>query len=277
MMSQMITACLVVYNEERVIQRCLDSLKGVVDEIIVVHDGDCTDQTLDICRNYTEKVFVRSRIGVADPHRPFCFEQATGDWILHLDADEMLSPELRACLRDLVEDSHVDLYAFLWPYTDGKRVIRNIEHPYRRCLARRTKMYFYGMPEEVIQTYGAIKYVPLVIEHRPLYDNYTWRLLHDKGLPWTKLLAQWVWKGPDEIPCYGVKDKRELVQHLEDYRRNPLLKALVEFPLHISRQLYRGLWKAGWLGLRIVFLSAVFRVSIFYYVFKCRPRNARKD
>ena len=43
---QTISACLVVYNEEKVIRQCLDSIKGFVDEIILVHDGQCTDKTL---------------------------------------------------------------------------------------------------------------------------------------------------------------------------------------------------------------------------------------
>jgi len=276
-MSQSITACLVVYNEEDVIQRCLESLLGVVDEIVVVHDGECMDRTLEICRTYTDKVFVRPRIGVADPHRPFCFEQATGDWILLMDADELLSQELRVNLRELVEDKGVDLYAFLWPYTDGQRILHNLGHPYRRCLARRTKMYFYGMPEEVIRTNGLIKYVPFEVEHRPLYNNYTWSRLRHKSLPWASLLAQWVWKKPNEISYYGVEDGQQFVEYLADYRRNALFKAIREFPMQFGRQLYRGLWKGGVLGFKVAFLSAVFRASIFYYIFKLNLRNSHRE
>lgn len=43
-----ISACLVVRNEEAVIERCLESLAGVVDEIVLVHDGECEDRTLEI-------------------------------------------------------------------------------------------------------------------------------------------------------------------------------------------------------------------------------------
>jgi hypothetical protein len=216
-MSQSISACLVLHNEERVIQRCLDSVVGAVDEIVVVHDGECADRTLDICRRYTEKVFVRPRLGVADPHRPYCFERATGDWILHMDADESLSPELRGRIRELTCQGDIDLYSFLWPYTDGTRVLSTLGHPYRTCLARRSKLYFFGMPEEPLRTYGQSQQIPVIVEHRPQYNNYTWNRLRSKGLPWTRLLARQIWTDPQEIPCFGVVNRDALTKHLERY------------------------------------------------------------
>ena len=81
-MNNRISACLVVYNEEKIIKNCLASIKDAVDEIIVVHDGECIDKTLEICKSYTNKIFIKQHIGEAEPHRPFGFKQATGDWIL---------------------------------------------------------------------------------------------------------------------------------------------------------------------------------------------------
>src|SRR5947209_4203128 len=61
-----ISACLVVHDEEKLIERCLASLDGVVDEIVLVHDGPCTDRTLDIARGYGARVFERPRHGEAE-------------------------------------------------------------------------------------------------------------------------------------------------------------------------------------------------------------------
>ena len=52
-----ISAFIVAYHEENLIERCLRSLVDVVDEIIVVHDGPCLDKTIKIAQKYTSKVF----------------------------------------------------------------------------------------------------------------------------------------------------------------------------------------------------------------------------
>lgn len=273
-MGHTITACLVVYNEELLIRRCLESLKGTVNEFVVVHDGPCTDRTLDICREYTEKIFVRPHIGEGEPHRVFSFEQATGEWVLQIDADEVLSPELRASLRDLVNRANVDLYCFLWPYTDGHRPLTlGIQHPYRPCLARRSKMYFYGLVGQVIQTYGTVRKVPLVLEHRPGYDNFTWQRFRTKWIPWIMLHAKWLWRDPQEIPCYNVKDKDSLATFLKRERRFPLLRLPVYAIFQFAYQIYKGMWRIGLPGLKIAAMSAAYNAGVRFYTFKYRPRR----
>ena len=91
----------VVHNEEAVIARCLESLDGVVDEVIVVHDGPCSDATLDIARGRGCRIFEGPRVGHAEYHRPFAYEQARCEWVLNVDGDEFLSEALRERLRQL--------------------------------------------------------------------------------------------------------------------------------------------------------------------------------
>ena len=113
-----ISACLVVHNEEKVIKRCLESLKGTVDEIIIVHDGKCKDESLIIARKYKARVFIRDFIGEAEYHRPFAFKKARGDWILHIDADESLNMKIKNAIPALVKSNKCDAYVFAWPYPD---------------------------------------------------------------------------------------------------------------------------------------------------------------
>lgn len=61
-----ISACLVVRNEEKVIERCLNSLKGAVDEILIVHDGECGDNTLKIAKKFNADIFIRPMAGVME-------------------------------------------------------------------------------------------------------------------------------------------------------------------------------------------------------------------
>src|SRR5579862_5338849 len=102
-----ISACLVVRNEEAVIERCLHSLAGVVDEIVLIHDGECTDRTLEIAERFGARITVADHAGGNEPHLPFAFALATGEWLLRLDADEFLSPELRAALPGLTARTDV--------------------------------------------------------------------------------------------------------------------------------------------------------------------------
>lgn len=86
-----ISVCIITHNEEQKIRRCLESVKWA-EEIVVVDSGS-TDRTVDICREYTSRVY----------HRPFpghieqknnALDLASHRWVLCLDADECLSPEL---------------------------------------------------------------------------------------------------------------------------------------------------------------------------------------
>ena len=86
-----ISACIITLNEESRIHDCLESVKWV-DEIIVV-DSFSTDKTVDICREYTDQVYQRAWPGNID-QKNHAIGLAKNDWILSLDADERLSPEL---------------------------------------------------------------------------------------------------------------------------------------------------------------------------------------
>jgi glycosyltransferase involved in cell wall biosynthesis len=88
-----ISAVIITYNEARRLEPALKSLSGVVSEIIVV-DSFSSDDTLKVARRYTPRVFERKWTNFAD-QKNFANNQASSPWILSLDADERLSPELR--------------------------------------------------------------------------------------------------------------------------------------------------------------------------------------
>jgi len=96
-----ISAVVITYNEERNIEAALQSLAGIVSEIVVV-DSLSTDKTVKIAKKYTDRVFERKWTNYAD-QKNFADSQAAGPWILSLDADERVSPELRAELLKLKE------------------------------------------------------------------------------------------------------------------------------------------------------------------------------
>jgi glycosyltransferase involved in cell wall biosynthesis/tetratricopeptide (TPR) repeat protein len=97
-----LTLCMIVKNEQAHLARCLDSVKAVVDEIVLVDTGS-TDRTKDIARAFGAKVVDHSWADDFSEARNLSLRHATGDWVLALDADEVVSaddhPGLRALLR----------------------------------------------------------------------------------------------------------------------------------------------------------------------------------
>lgn len=184
---QTISACLVIHNEEKFIKRCIESFKDIADEIIIVHSGKCTDNTLKICRKYTNKIYIAPDYGVADPNRTLSFSKAKKDWILRIDGDEYLSKELRKEIPSLIQDPGVDGYACKWDFFNYKN--KHL-YEYKLCLARRKKMLPYeGKIHEPIRVNGIVKNVDFELIHTPPKSSYTWESFKTKG-KWAKLQAE---------------------------------------------------------------------------------------
>lgn len=94
-----ISATILTYNEGRRIEACLQSLRDIADEIIVV-DSYSTDNTLDICRRYGCKISQRRLAGFG-AQRQYATSLTTHSYVLAVDADEVLSPALRQSLMAL--------------------------------------------------------------------------------------------------------------------------------------------------------------------------------
>jgi glycosyltransferase involved in cell wall biosynthesis len=86
-----LSVTVIAWNEEERLRACLESVAWA-DEIIVV-DAESTDKTVQVAREFTDRVWVRPWPGFA-AQKNFALEQATGDFILSLDADERVTPEL---------------------------------------------------------------------------------------------------------------------------------------------------------------------------------------
>jgi glycosyltransferase involved in cell wall biosynthesis len=88
-----LSAIIIVKNEAENIARCLASL-DFVDEIVVLDSGS-DDDTVEICRRFTDKVFITDWPGFG-PQKNRALARAQGEWVLSIDADEWVTPDLRA-------------------------------------------------------------------------------------------------------------------------------------------------------------------------------------
>jgi len=89
-----ISVAIATFNEEENIGLCLDTVHQLADEIVVV-DGTSSDKTVEIAKKYTSKIIVRENPPIFHINKQMAIEAAIGDWILQLDADERVTPELR--------------------------------------------------------------------------------------------------------------------------------------------------------------------------------------
>jgi len=95
------------YNEEKNLERCLKSAKDLADEIVIV-DMKSTDKTVEIAKKFGAKVYEHEYTRFVEPARTFALSKAKGDWILLLDADEILSETLAKKLKKIALEGAVD-------------------------------------------------------------------------------------------------------------------------------------------------------------------------
>jgi glycosyltransferase involved in cell wall biosynthesis len=104
----------ITLNEADRIERCLESIKDLADEIIVFDSGS-TDGTLDIVRRYTDKIWETDWPGYGR-QKQRAIEQASGDWVLAIDSDEALDEEMRRSVRELLSGDRGNVVAVKMPW-----------------------------------------------------------------------------------------------------------------------------------------------------------------
>ena len=138
-----VSACVITKNEEANIRECLESVSWA-DEIVVV-DSFSTDRTVEIARAFTDKVIQRAWPGI-NAQRQFALEQAAGEWVFCIDADERVSPELRESIEAAFRDGDPDCDGFLCPRLThflGRWIRHSGWYPdYKLRLFRRSKGRF---------------------------------------------------------------------------------------------------------------------------------------
>lgn len=99
----LISLCMIVKNEEDMLQRCLESVQGLADEIIIVDTGS-TDRTKEIAKQFTKNVFDFTWVNDFAAARNESIRHARGEWILILDADEFVQKDKHAELKHFLKN-----------------------------------------------------------------------------------------------------------------------------------------------------------------------------
>jgi glycosyltransferase involved in cell wall biosynthesis len=107
MKKQGITVIIHTLNEEKNLVNCLESVKWADD--IVLIDNYSEDKTVEIAKKYTDRIFYYERMGYIEPARRFAVEQALNEWVLIVDADEMVPMRMKQKLESIVVDDIGDV------------------------------------------------------------------------------------------------------------------------------------------------------------------------
>jgi len=229
-----LSAYIIAKNEARDLPGCLESLKGLADQVIVV-DDESTDNTVILAKDWGAKVYSRKLDGFGK-QKQFALDQCTGDWVLSIDADERVTPELSREIKAILSQG---------ADADGYYVSR--------------KMYFLGHrlrfggvgKDWVLRFFRRDKgrYLPIEIHEQVSVDGPVHRL--------TGALDHYSYASIDEylakIPGYTALAAR---QRWEAGARFTVLYHLRPLWELFSRVILKGAWLDGQAGLLYAALSA---------------------
>lgn len=167
-----VSLCMIVKDEEPVIARCLDSVRDLVEEIVIVDTGS-SDRTKEIASEYTDKIYDFEWIDDFAAARNFSFSKATKDYIMWLDADDVLTEENRESF--LVNKNRLDpsvCVVMMKYHTAFDESDRPVFSYYReRILRRDRKPRWVGAVHEVIPRSGKTVYWDTAVTHRKVVTN----------------------------------------------------------------------------------------------------------
>lgn len=172
-----ISVCMIVKNEELVLARCLNCVRQFADEIIIVDTGS-TDNTKDIASRYTDKVYDYVWCDDFSKARNYAFSKATMDYIMWLDADDVLEyceiEKINQLKLNMVADTYMLKYATSFDESGKPNFVFERE----RILKNDKRAYWSGFVHEAIVPFGKIEHLDITIQHRKIATHYTKRNLN---------------------------------------------------------------------------------------------------
>lgn len=162
-----ISLCMIVRNEEKTIARCLDSVKGIPDEIVIIDTGSI-DLTKEIVRQYTDKIDDFIWVDDFAAARNFAFSKATMDYILWLDADDIFADSDRDKFLKLKENFNTSFDVVNMPYLLAFDQSGSATFSLRRNrLVKRNKNFrWIGSVHEYLEVYGSILNSDICVTHK---------------------------------------------------------------------------------------------------------------
>lgn len=167
-----LSLCMIVKNEADVLARCLSCIADIADEIIVVDTGS-TDETKEIARRFTSKIYDYTWCDDFAAARNFSFSKATMEYTMWLDADDVIDTENRAALLNIKTELPATVDMVYLRYDVAFDAQENPTLSYYRERIFRTSMQYRWVGEihEVIAQKGSAVYREIRVQHRKLHPT----------------------------------------------------------------------------------------------------------
>lgn len=201
-----VSLCMIVKDEEDVLDRCLESVSGLVDEIIIVDTGS-TDKTRRIAERFTSRVYDFAWIDDFAAARNYAFSLAEKDYCMWLDADDVILEEDQAAFLELKKTLDPNVCVVMAKYNTGFDENGFVTFSYfrERIIKNHAGLQWEGAVHEAITPVGQVVYSNFAVTHRKLHPSDPDRNLRI----YEKQLAQGVELEPRQQFYYG----RELYYH----------------------------------------------------------------
>ncbi|MBO4377181.1 MAG: glycosyltransferase family 2 protein [Lachnospiraceae bacterium] len=163
-----ISVCMIVKNEEKTLAKCLDSLRGLYEELIIVDTGS-TDRTKEIAARYTDKIYDFEWIDDFAAARNYAFSLATKEYIYSADADESLDEVNRERFKILKEAMLPEIEVVQMKYGNQLEngTVYNYDEEYRPKLFRRLRTFTWIDPiHETIRVFPVVFDSDIIITHK---------------------------------------------------------------------------------------------------------------
>lgn len=211
-----LSVCLIVRDEEQVLPRCLTCVKKFADEIVVVDTGS-SDGTISAARQFTQNIYEFEWIDDFSAARNFAISKATCDYVMWLDADDVITDENCARIRGLVDSGGFDM-AFLTYAAAFEGETPTFVYKRERIFLRSANYRFSGAVHEAVTPRGKIIYSDARIDHRKVKNGDPMRNLRI----YQNLIARGISLSEREKFYYGRelyfnKMYREAAAVLEDF------------------------------------------------------------
>ncbi len=165
-----VSLCMIVKNEEKVLDRCLKNVRDFADEIVIVDTGS-EDKTKKIAGEYTDKIYDFPWTDDFAAARNYALDHGSSDYLMWLDADDIVPKESVRRLCALKEELPADTDVVMMPYAvefdeEGKAVFSYYRE---RIVRNKRNLRFKGKVHEAIPICGKIFYADISVEHRKIF------------------------------------------------------------------------------------------------------------
>ena len=181
-----LSVAIITYNEEEDLPKTLESVKDIASEIIIV-DSHSTDKTREIAKSFGAKVYEEDWKGFGE-QKNSAIEKCTQPWILSLDADEVVSPELKKSIIEAIKNPKYDCYEVNRKNFYAGKYIEHVWFPeWRVRLFKKGKGKFKGEIHETLECEGRKGKLNGVLYHYP-YKNLEEHYI--KSIKYAKISAE---------------------------------------------------------------------------------------